>query len=481
MKQLHAAGVRGLIYKCLFILVFSPVWRLGAQADSVQRLFAVIDTITLEGNHKTRPGFVLRELEFGRGDTLRISDLAQTLDRNALRLMNLSLFTSANIKVSDWKAGNHISLHIVVVESWYIYPVPIFSLADRNFNVWWNEFNRSLRRVNYGINWTQLNFTGRADQLKANLQFGYTNTYELSYNSPGINRGQTLGLQTYFSFNRAREVAVKTDGNKLVFRSNPDVWQIRRWYAGAGISWRPKLFAVHTLSLEYHQNQITDSLASEINPAFFGEGAKRQRHLSVVCNAAYDYRDIRPFPWRGHLAVLELRFNGLLPSDNLRLFRAKAEWHQYFPFSDKYSFEAIGKGRVTFPRRQLPYFNNQALGYGGDNVRGYEYYVADGLDFVLLKTTMRWKFLDRTLQLGKWMPMKAYKGLPLKLFFSFHNDLGRSNDPYFAANNPLTNRWLWGYGLGLNVVVYYDKVAKLEWSRNDLGASGFFLQINTGF
>ena len=27
----------------------------------------------------------------------------------------------------------------VLLENWYIFPIPKFELADRNFNVWWKE------------------------------------------------------------------------------------------------------------------------------------------------------------------------------------------------------------------------------------------------------------------------------------------------------------------------------------------------------
>jgi hypothetical protein len=449
-----------------------------AQSDSLATLF--VESITVEGNRKTRASIILRELEFGIGDSLRAASLDAILERNRLRVMNLGVFSGAEIQVLRRDERDRLWLHIRVTEGWYIFPVPVFALADRNFNVWWKEFDRSLKRVNYGIDWTQLNLTGRADALKAKAQFGYTNRYEIAYRGPSINPRQTLGADLNVSYSRAHELAYRTVGNKLAFRVVPDEWQITQFAAAATLTARPKLFATHSFTAEYRHNRIADSIAM-LNPDFFLRGDVQQRHLSVIYGLTLDYRDIRPYPLKGWRAIVEVRQNGLLPQDNLKIFRAFAQLDQYFTLSKHLSFEAILKGRTSLPRRQPPYYNNAALGYGGNFVRGYEYYVADGLDFGLLRTSLHWEVFSRSFDLGRYMPLKAYRIFPLKIYLAFNNDTGYANDPYYATDNPVANRWLYGYGLGLDVVAYYDKTMRLEWSWNDLGERGFFLRINTGF
>ena len=471
-----------LIMKLLgvWLLTGSVFSRLSAQTPAAPPDRVFIDTIFIEGNRKTRDALILRELDFHPGDSLPMASLGATLERNGLRLMNLGIFSQAKINVARWHDGNRLSLRIELVEGWYLYPVPIFSLADRNFNVWWHEFHRSLKRVNYGVDFTQLNFTGRADALKINAQFGYANRYEINYRCPGINRRQTLGLQTGVSYTRTHEVALRTAANKLVFRTNPDEWYIRRTFAWLGFTWRPRLFTGHNFTLEYRDNRAADSIATVLNPDFFGDGATRQRHFSLAYTLEHDRRNIRPYPTDGWYVYNELRINGLLPSDDLHLLRLKSEYGRYFPVARTLSLEAIGKVRVSWPRRQPPYYNNQALGYGGDYVRGYEYYVADGLDFVLLHTSWHWEFFNREFNFGRYMPVQAFRVLPLKLYLALNGDLGYANDPWYAAGNPLSNRWLSGYGFGLDVILYYNKSIRLEWTWNHLGEGGFYLRINTG-
>jgi hypothetical protein len=464
------------------LLLFSFVSKSFAQTDSLAPKFVHIDSITMEGNKKTRPSLILRELEFAPGDSLAIATLGTTLERNGLRLMNLGIFNTALINVSHWRNNNRIVLHITLIESWYVYPAPIFELADRNFNVWWKEFNRSLRRVNYGLDWTQLNLTGNADILKAKAQFGYSNKYEVQYRRPIINRRQTVGFEAGISYSRAHEVAYLTEGNKLKFHVNRDIWQITQFSAGGSVLWRPGLFVTHRFTGEYRNINIADSIGGFFNYNFFLDGATRQRHLSLLYNVSFDYRDIRPYPLDGWLFVGEVRFNGLLPKDNLRLVRFYGEFARYFPFWEKrLSLETVVRARASVPRCRPPYYNNQALGYGGSFVRGYELYVADGLDFGLLKTAFHIQLFDRTFNLGKKMPLEAFRNLPVKLYLSLNNDLGYANDPWYADQNPLSNHLLWGYGFGLDLLMWYNKSCRFEWSWNDLGESGFFLRINTGF
>lgn len=461
------------------MLSFGP-FLVFAQQGALPAVYLRIDSIILEGNHKTRPSLIFRELEFASGDSLLLNNLAETLERNRLRLMNTGLFSSSDVSLDTIPPGNRLAVHFRFVEMWYLYPIPLFELADRNFNVWWSEFNRSLKRVNYGISWTHLNLSGHADVLKVNLNFGYSNRYEIVYERPWFNRRQTLGFRVATGFTRTHEVAVTTNGNKQQFLVNPDTWQITRYYANAGLNWRPKLLTNHSIVLEYHLNRITDSIATEANPDFFLNGRPKQRHFSLIYKISMDHRDIRPYPLSGWLATLELRQNGLLPDDDLQLFRTTLELRKYFPFSRRLSLETILKSRISLPRRQPPFFNNPALGYGNDFVRGYEFFVMDGLDYGLFRSSLHFGLLERSFNLGKVMPMRAFRVLPLKIYLALNNDLGYANDPYYSAGNPLNNRLLYGYGVGIDIVAYYDKVAKFEWSWKGTGGGGFYLNINTG-
>jgi len=295
-----------------------------------------------------------------------------------------------------------------------------------------------------------------------------------------LNRSRTLGLEASLSYSRAHELSYKTSRNKLDFLRVREEWQIEQMLASVTLISRPKLFFSQSFTLEYRDNQVSDTVARVLNPDYFLDGATRQRHFSAVYGLSFDYRDFRPYPLKGWRAVLEVRKNGLLPSDDLQLLRAFAEWDQYVSFSPWLSLELVGKVRVSLPRKKPPQSNNQALGYGGNLVRGYDYYVVDGLDFGVFRSSWHWRVLDAQLSLGRFMPFKAYRNLPIKIYLALNNDLGWATDPHYSVNNPLTNRMLYGYGPGIDFLLYYDKSLRFEWTWNDLGEGGFYLRVNTG-
>ena len=112
-------------------------------------------------------------------------------------------------------------------------------------------------------------------------------------------------------------------------------------------------------------------------------------------------------------------------------------------------------------------------------VASYEYYIIDGLDMVLLNTSIKHPIINQEINLGRLMPIASFRRIPFRLNFSLNNDLGYVNNPFEKAVNPFNNRLLWGTGVGLDAVFFFDMVFRLEYSRNHLGESGIFLHFNS--
>jgi hypothetical protein len=55
--------------------------------------------------------------------------------------------------------------------------------------------------------------------------------------------------------------------------------------------------------------------------------------------------------------------------------------------------------------------------------------------------------------------------------------LGYISDTRDNVLNPLANDLLVGYGLGIDLVTYYDWVIRFEYSFNKKGESGFFIHF----
>jgi outer membrane protein assembly factor BamA len=443
-----------------------------------------VDSIVVKGNKRTKTRIITRELTFSNGDTLPLSSLSSVLEQNRLRLMNTNLFLSAKINLKNWTEENHVVVHIELIENWYLFPIPIFELADRNFNVWWKEQGRDFRRTNYGMRFTFTNATGRRDPLTALVQMGYTPKYSLSYSQPYINKKQNLGISISYFNAVNREVGAYTTGDKIFFyRDSARNVQLRRVYASAQVNYTPGLFDFHTFSFGYVNNKVAPSVA-ELNPDYFLAGKIQQRYLWLSYNFLKDKRDIRPYPLNGYILNISVSKSGLRKKDDVNALDVSIKYGKYFSFTPRLSLEMLWKGKTAFIRNRLPYTNARGLGFGSDFIRGYEYYVMEGFDYTYLKNSFRFSLLNKDIPikpLSKIKLLKNWSPLPLKLYLTANFDAGYVNNPFQQAVNSLANRPLYGGGVGLDILAYYNMMWRLEYSANHLGEKGLYFSYSFAF
>jgi outer membrane protein assembly factor BamA len=459
----------------LLLLFVGCSLSLSAQLD-----YAVVEQVEVIGNSKTKERVILRELAFSPGDSIPLHQLSQKIERSQSLLMNTNLFSKVTITYQDWSGvNNHISIKVEVKEAWYIYPLPSFQLADRNFNVWWVDHNAALSRTNYGMDFTHLNTTGRGDRLKASFQLGYTQRYRLRYITRSLNEAQTMGLTVNFAYLQNREVNYATIENRQVFYQNNETINYHRFLGDISISFRPGLLETHDIRLGFRHNRINEVIAQELNPNFFMNGESTQRFALLEYFYQYDARDNRGYPMDGNYFSFSLEKDGLGFYQDRNALTSFLEYQQYLDLIGKFNIGLVSKAKYSFIRTPQPYNDNRAIGFFGNSLRGYEYYIIDGLDMVLLNTSIKHPIINQEINLGRLMPIASFRRIPFRLNFSINNDLGYVNNPFEKAVNPFNNRLLWGTGVGLDAIFFFDMVFRLEYSRNHLGESGIFLHFNS--
>ena len=440
-----------------------------------------ITSIEVEGNKKTKTQVILRELNFAVGDSLAIDEKTSNFELNRLNLMNTNLFRSVTISMSD-SSTQQAKILIKVVEPLYIWTGWFVELADRNFNVWWKEENFNLRRINVALTPLWRNITGRRDYLKGIVQLGYTQKGELEYALPEFDKKHQFGLQANIYFTRAREVAYATEKNKLKFHFDEDRFQLRKLRLFGGFSYRPRLQSTHRFRVQYDRTNIDGFVSDSLNPNFLGNGIAKQTFVTLEYHYVFDRRDIRPYPEKGTFASFTLKKEGLSSKSDLNTLYATATYAKYIRYK-KWSLENILKVRKELLGQSVPYYNTRGLGYQEDYIRGYEYYVIDGVDFGYLKTTLRYKLFERKLNFRKYVPIERFKNrlplLPMRSYFTIHSDLGYVRNLNAAPTNNLLNKTLWGNGVGFVTVFNYDDVIEIDLSHNQLGQWATFLHFKT--
>jgi len=151
---------------------------------------------------------------------------------------------------------------------------------------------------------------------------------------------------------------------------------------------------------------------------------------------------------------------------------------QYWPLIKRFYF-STGESFKYTAGKNVPYYMSRGLGYGKDFLRGYEYYVIDGQDYVLLKTNLKFELLPKKVVHYSFIPLDKFATIPYSFYLNLYADGAYVNDDLYSANNPLNNSWQYSFGAGIDFVTYYDMVFRFEYSVNKLGETGFFLHFTS--
>jgi outer membrane protein assembly factor BamA len=444
---------------------------MSAASDSIK----VISKISIVGNKVTKEHIITRELTFKEGDTLSFSEFEYRRKRSEENLMNTSLFNSAHIS-SITQPDSSLEIFIVLNERWYLFPLPIFDIVERNFNVWWQT--KDFSRVVYGANVTRYNFRGRNETIGLSVQLGYTQRVSFAYTIPYINKGQHSGLRFGFAYSRNHQTPFETFNNKLVYYKDENSYPRKQALGSLEYTYRKGLYVTHYASASYLQSEIGDSVAL-FNPDFFGKGNTSQHLVSLRYLYKSEHRDFVIYPLRGYEYDVELVKNGLsFINDDVDFSYMTVTGRKYWALGGRWYFATGLRGKISDENFQ-PYYNTGALGYGRDFVRGYEYYVVDGQKFALLKTNLKFALLKRHEIQAKFIPLEKFATIPYAFYLNLYGDAAYAEDNQFQKYNSLTNSWLYGGGAGIDFVTYYDLVFRFEYSFNRLGESGFFLHFSS--
>lgn len=440
--------------------------------------YLVVQGIRIEGNRKTRPAIILRELDIMPGDTLPGAQINEVLVRNKNKIFNTNLFNSVELVLLPDERGG-IELVIQVTERWYVFPVVIFELGDRNFNEWWTDRGRDLRRTNYGLRVVHKNMLGRGDQFQATAQFGFTRRFDLGYNFRYLDKAQKNGLAMAVSYATNNNVAYQTENNKLRFL-NTNVLLRERFLATVRFTRRNRFYNLHRIESRLHYNRIADTIA-RLNPGYFLDGRTTQQYLYLSYEFIHDRRDQVAYPLRGRYFSAEVERLGLLPGDDVGKTIVRANLARFGQLGKRYFWTLNGRFMVSTPARQ-PYNEYRALGFGAEYLRGYENYLIDGQHAVLLKATFKRELFSVEFALPQLIPLRQFQTIPLAVYVSAFSDYGYVHDPSrHPGNSRLANTWLFSTGAGLDVVTFYNLVLRLHYAVNRQGDRGVFFNFTTDF
>ena len=428
-----------------------------------------IGRVMFVGNKVTREPVLRAELDFQEGDTLTAATLSRRLEVNRRRLFNLQLFHQ--VLVQAVCRDGELTILYSMQERWYTFPIPIFSLADRNFRSWLDRSDR-WKRVDYGIHVVRRNFRGRNEQLLGNLQLGFNRKYELFYEAPGYGRRRRIGFGAGYSYYRSHALDYATVGDKLRNLRQEDAFPIERQYATLGLRWRRTVQHLTALDVAYHHERVSDSVLY-YNPDYFLNGPRRE-YVDISLISTLNQRNTFAYPLTGQYAQVSLTYRAFLANRSPNSFTLRGRYARYVALGGPFYYSIGAVGQMRFAEK-LAYPDNRAFGYDL-LVRGYDAYVIEGRHLGLLQQGLTYRLFDLGKMQISGLQSTRFNSIPLVFYLNTFVDVGYVRQPTVLPVNRLPNRFLASAGVALHLATYYDWVFTLEYARNREQQGGFFFR-----
>lgn len=453
-------------------------WQFAHSTDTLQSDTIQIDKIFIIGYKKTKEQIIRRELSISDGQILSATELDEALKADERKLINTSLFLSVDINIVELSLGK-VDIIIRVEERWYFFPIPIIQLADRNFTEWWVNQNADFSRVEWGLKLRHFNFRGRREVLNLTAQFGYTKLFRISYQFPYIDKKQKLGLSFYGDYSTNKNVAYKTIEHRQQFMDSNDV--IRdRWRGGITLGFRPDFYSSHSFGLHYSSINLADTIVQE-NPNYFNDGSRYQNYLAFSYDFIWDFRDFKSYPLSGAYFRGSVDKIGLGIYDDVNIIKVEAKYSRYFDLGKKFYYGTSITGHLSSPTQQ-PYFNYSGIGYGNNFLRGFERYVIEGQNYATNKNSLKRLLFSIETDISNLVKMKQFSKIPLAAYFSLNFDHGYvSNYPDYEENTLFTDKYIYGGGVGIDIISFYDFVMRWEYSINIEGEHALYFNLYAAF
>lgn len=409
----------------------------------------IVDSIAINGNEITEEFIILRELNFGTGDTLTQANSYY----NRERVYSLGIFNHVNFNptVIDNK---HI-LNIEVEESWYIYPIPYLELKGDDSD-----------KLSYGAYLRFKNFRGRNEDLTLLIAFGYDPSLYLSYFNPNIVGtaniffGSTVG---YSDVSNKSQTAANLYGQNfsqkyiyLNLLAGKRFDLVNRMYLSSGFSYIETPFFIPGVNAS---NDRIDYL------------------INIGIGYTHDTRDLSQFPQDGIFSSLNYTLKGL-GIDDINYSVASIDFREYQKLFGDLIMKWRLASRFTFGDN-IPYYDYSILGYN-EKVRGHYSKKFEGNDYYLGSIEFYYPIIEEINIDLTFIPILPDQLLSYRVGFYTQifaeTGMAKLNSETFAIN-----KFNSGYGLGITCLILPYQILRVEVAFDEKMETEFILNLGISF
>ncbi|MFZ9572480.1 MAG: hypothetical protein ACO3AR_09315 [Bacteroidia bacterium] len=432
---------------------------------SVLPLHAQIRAVVVDGNVRTKESIIERELGFTKDQPLIYSDSLLGIWR--MRLESTKLFNW--VEITKNSIGDTLNVH--VVERWYIWVKPEGGFLDRNFSEWWK--NRDIQRLSIGATVYVNNILGQQGGFFVRQAKGFMAADGFGFQRPFLKYKNCNAWKFSLDNMRSRRAWINSENNQVVIKEH---WGIRQQEQLIGIAEYKRRFEYKwqgVVRYKFARDYAAQDIEA-LNPQYFiaplgvvnsqYEDWKQYTH-SLVLGCIRDTRNQANYPTKGSEWKAGVS-GGLQRCNNIAkpYGELDSKYRGFYTLGTHTSLAVLAQMRYRFGT--LGYILQRQMGYGMEYVRGYEAFVFDGAGVALGKAAWRYQLLgdQRSLKL-RFLP-SAYEKVPIQCWFNIFADVGRTLSPYQIDRNPMSNQTLMSVGTGIDLLCYYDALARFDCSYN---------------
>jgi outer membrane protein assembly factor BamA len=434
-----------------------------------------IKEIIIEGNFVTSKRIINRELAFKANKSISRNEVEYLRQTSINNLNKTALFNFVEISTVEKEPGM-LSITVKLTERWFIWPNVYLNHTDLNFSEWWRT--KDLNKLEYGFGLKVNNFRGMRETLEFNYRFGNFTKYELKYDGIHLDKSERHLLSVKALYTAQNLLPWEIESNKLLYLKS-GYKLLKSTNFSVKYIYRKEFFNSHSLSIGFSGYRIADTVLI-LNPDFLGFNNQQQKYFNLEYEFIRDTRDSHFYPKTGYILVAVLNKKGLgILHDEYKSTEFIFQLFDYHKLMNRF-YAATGILYSAHSNNGKVYFDRPGLGYL-QFVRGYEYYSINGDGALLFKSLLKFELLPmKVINLKIWPIRKAYQvnRIPFEVYSNGFFDAGYVYDKsgmYRKYNNTLVNKLMFGTGIGIDFVTYYDKVLRFDYSFNSLGESGLFI------
>ena len=400
-----------------------------------------VSNIIFAGNELTKDFIIEREMSLKPGSLLTREGVAYDINR----IYSLQLFNKVEIHVIQ--DSTTATLIVFVSERWYFYPFPIAGFKDHTWT-----------HLYYGAGVIHTNFRGRKELVNIQFALGYDPYASVQYVDPALDPENNLYFSTRASYSIQKNLSLVSLSSGPNFDEKLIDGQIT-------FGKRFSLYTTITTTVEFTSLSVSDNRAGRtLSPG------GTDNFVSLHADYVYDTRDLSEYSRLGTLATIDVSKYGL-DDKYIDYQRYSVDFRRYIPiyFNSSFVFRIFGS---AVQGGDDPNYGHVFFGYS-ERIRGRLRTIVEGDDIAGTKAEIRIPIISPAYLRLEEIPIEQFRDIRYALYFTLFGDAGRvwyRNQPIAVNSFFGGNSFLSGYGAGLNMLLSYSFVARIEYA---FGGPGF--------